>query len=483
LTELTGPASFQEEFPSAPQCVASVAQAPPDADATERDMPLSQTEFADAMAALGPFEREPALAVAVSGGADSLALCLLAYRWAQDRKGSVIALTVDHRLRSDSTSEAEQVGEWLKAHTIDHRILPWCGTKPKTAIQENARRARYALLTRWCREAGVLHLLLGHHRRDQAETVAMRMSRGSGEAGLAAMAGVVEMPAVRLLRPLLKTPPARLRAFLAARGQQWVEDPLNRDPRFTRTAVRNVLTVQATTETALSRLAARMARKRVSRDGAVARVVVDCVSFHPAGFAVIDAARLAAAPRPVGLAALQNVVACVGGGAYPPALAKIQRIFARVIMCPEAAGGNLGGCRVFWLNRHILVCREARNLPEPFSVQPDEVLMWDQRFLIRFTSTRDGDAAPAWIRPLRKVELRWLAAMCPHISHHRIPEAARAALPALLDEAGVFSVPHLGYRREGGRMPIVDFANVEFRPANPLAGAGCFLAYAGWGIM
>ena len=481
MTESTGP--DLQEFLSAPLSIASVAQASPDADATETDTPLSEAEFGEAMAALGPFEKKPALAIAVSGGADSLALCLLAYRWVQDRKGSVIALTVDHGLRIDSKLEAEQVGEWLKAHRIDHRILPWCGPKPETAIQENARRARYALLTRWCRKAGVLHLLLGHHRRDQAETVAMRMSRGSGEAGLAAMAGIVEMPAVRLLRPLLKTPPARLRAFLAARGQQWVEDPSNRDLRFTRIAVRNALTVQATTEAALSHLAARMARKRVGRDLAVARVVADCVSFHPAGFATIDAARLATAPGTVSLAALQNVIACVGGRAYPPALTKVQRILARVIMRPEAAGGTLGGCRVFWLNKRILVCREARNLPEPLSVQADEVLMWDQRFLIRFTPIHGGEAGPAWIRPLRKMELRWLAAMCPHIGHHPIPEPARAALPVLLDEAGIVSVPHLGYRREGGRMPMGDFANVKFRPANPLAGAGCFLAYARWGIM
>jgi hypothetical protein len=69
--------------------------------------------------------------------------------------------------------------------------------------------------------------------------------------------------------------------------------------------------------------------------------------------------------------------------------------------------------------------------------------------------------------------------MCHHISHHPIPEPVRAALPALMDEAGIFSVPHLGYRRETGSRSVIDFANIEFQPANPLAGAGCFLAYAG----
>jgi tRNA(Ile)-lysidine synthase len=256
-----------------------------------------------------------------------------------------------------------------------------------------------------------------------------------------------------------------------------MEDPLNRDPRFTRTLVRDALSVQAAMEPAFLGLAARMARRRVSGELAVAQVVADCVSFHPAGFAAIEATRFATAPRPVGLAALRNVIACVGGNAYPPTLTKIQRLFDRVITCSEAAGGNLGGCRVFWLNGRILVCREARNLPEPLPVQPDEVLTWDQRFSIRFASPRGGDAAPARISPLRKVGPRRLAAMRPHIRNHPIPEPARAALPALLDEAGIVSVPHLGYRREAGKVSVVDFANIEFRPVNSVAGAGCFLAY------
>jgi tRNA(Ile)-lysidine synthase len=462
----------------------------------ESTMPLSETEFAEAMAALGPFERTPALAVAVSGGADSLALCLLACRWAEARNGSVTALTVDHRLRSGSTSEAEQIGDWMKALAVDHRILPWCGPKPKTAIQEHSRRARYALLTRWCREAGVLHLLLGHHRRDQAETVAMRISRGSGEAGLAAMAGVVEMPAVRVLRPLLETPPARLRAFLVARDQPWVEDPSNRDLRFSRTAVRKALTAQTRTEATLARLAARMARKRVSRDLAAARVVAECVSLHPAGFAVLDGAGLASAPRPVGLTALQNVVGCIGGGDYSPSLAKIERIFNSVIIRREAAGGNLGGCRVLSMNGRVLVCREGRNLPAPRAAQPDEVVMWDDRFAIRFTSShcveeRHGDGASPWLRPLGREGLQQVAAICPRIRHHPIPEPARVALPALADQAGIFSVPHLGFRRESGTAldpnadsrTRLDIADLEFRPVNPLAGAGCFLAYAGRHIM
>ena len=160
------------------------------------------------MAPLGPFEPAPRVAVAVSGGSDSLALCLLADRWTRARGGTVFGLTVDHRLRLASGAEAAQVRRWLAARAISHRTLRWTGTRPVSRIQEAARAARLALLVGWCRRAHVLHLLLGHQREDQAETVLQRLVRGSGIDGLAAMAPVrlaIESDGggVRMLRPLL----------------------------------------------------------------------------------------------------------------------------------------------------------------------------------------------------------------------------------------------------------------------------------------
>ena len=117
------------------------------------------------MAGLEPFETPPRLAVAVSGGADSLALVLLCHRWARRRGGEVIGLTVDHRLRAESEAEARQVGKWLVRQGIAHRRLVWerLGGKPTSAIQAAARTARYRLLADWCRRRGLLHLALAHH--------------------------------------------------------------------------------------------------------------------------------------------------------------------------------------------------------------------------------------------------------------------------------------------------------------------------------
>ena len=182
------------------------------------------------MTAAGPFGPAPRVAVAVSGGADSMALLLLAKDWAP----GVAALTVDHGLRAGSTAEAAQVAAWCASRRIPHCVLAWTGRKPSSGIQEASRTARYELLTQWCRDRGYPHLLVGHHLEDQAETFLIRMQRGSGVDGLAAMPSTTARDGVRIVRPLLGVTPARLTAFLRAAGQPWIEDPSNDDPRFAR---------------------------------------------------------------------------------------------------------------------------------------------------------------------------------------------------------------------------------------------------------
>src|SRR5271165_4045530 len=140
---------------------------------------VTQAEFAAAMARLGPFEPAPMLAVAVSGGADSLALAVLADAWARARGGAIIALVVDHGLRAAAADEARATEQLLTGRGIAVRALRLAGLGPGSALAERARTARYATLTAACEAAGTLHLLVGHHLADQAETVALRVLRGS----------------------------------------------------------------------------------------------------------------------------------------------------------------------------------------------------------------------------------------------------------------------------------------------------------------
>ncbi len=253
-------------------------------------------------------------------------------------RGRVSALIVDHGLRPESGAEALEVAAWLERRGIHHRILVWRGPKPATGIQAAAREARYALLGDWCREAGVLHLLLGHHRDDQAETVALRAARRSGPDGLAGMAPVREIAGLRLLRPLLAVPKARLLATLRAAGQAWIEDPSNRAPRFARARLRQS-PLDAVDVAGRATARAVLDRRTAAWLAAMARI-------DPAGFVAWPRTALAEAPPEVARRALQQALAAVGGGAYSPRSARLDRLLEALLAAPGVPGRTLAGCRI-----------------------------------------------------------------------------------------------------------------------------------------
>jgi tRNA(Ile)-lysidine synthase len=305
--------------------------------------PIRGAEFSRLMAALGPFEDRPTIAAAVSGGADSMALILLLDRWARARGGAAIALTVDHRLRPAATAEARQVAAWLAARGIAQRSLTWAhgGARPRSALQAQARLARYRLLAGWCRRRGVLHLALAHHAGDQAETVLMRLARGAGIDGLAGMSASLARDGVRVIRPRLLSDPLRLRASLAAAGQDWIEDPSNRDERFERVRWRRLVPPDQRLPIALA--AAEIGAERRRREHDLADLLARA-RLTPGGDLDLPLAPLLAAPPALALAALARCLIAVGGQTYPPRRASLERLLAGL-----AAGGparTLGGCRV-----------------------------------------------------------------------------------------------------------------------------------------
>src|SRR4051794_41062438 len=207
----------------------------------------------------------PALVLAVSGGPDSVAMMWLMARWRRAlRHGPrLVAVTVDHGLRAEAAREARDVKALADSLDIQHRTLRWTGAKPGTGLPAAAREARYRLLARAARLAGATHVLTAHTEDDQAETLLMRMSRGSGIAGLAAMARQSQRDGVVLARPLLQTPKARLLATLTKAKIGYADDPTNRDRAFTRPrfrALMSALAAEGFDSRNLARLASRLAR-------------------------------------------------------------------------------------------------------------------------------------------------------------------------------------------------------------------------------
>jgi tRNA(Ile)-lysidine synthase len=207
----------------------------------------------------------PALVLAISGGSDSVALMWLVARWRRTlaRGPRLIAVTVDHGLRAEGAREARDVKRLANRLELPHRTMRWTGAKPKTGVPAAARAARYRLLAQAARASGATHIVTAHTRDDQAETLLMRLLRGSGIAGLAAMGRRTERDGVILARPLLDVSKARLIATLKRAELDFADDPTNRDLNFTRPRLRALmpaLAAEGGDPANLVRLAARLAR-------------------------------------------------------------------------------------------------------------------------------------------------------------------------------------------------------------------------------
>lgn len=387
-------------------------------------------DFDGLMAGLGPFEPNPHLAVAVSGGPDSVALMHLAADWVAARSGRLVVLTVDHGLRPGSADEARQVGHWAASLGLDHHILPWMGAKPASGVMQAARQARYGLLDDWCRQHGVMHLLCAHHQDDQTETIAMRQARGSGLVGLAGMGAVRDLGFARLLRPLLSVSKDRLRHYLLARGQDWIADPSNGDLRFERARLRTQAIALIRPDPYGHAAALRSAATLILAHGA---------RLHPAGFAI-----LRGGVRPddaAWLLALSRLMMAVGGQIYPPRRLALARLFQS-----PAGMRTLHGCRLRFTPDEILITRELGRCPPTLPLMPGQSGVFDNRFAFRLSA----DA------PLGLV-LSYLGAKAAgRAARFAVPAPVRAALPVIRREESIFGAAKLGYKFDQEAMDYLD---------------------------
>ena len=436
--------------------------------------PLGPAEFDSLVSPLGPYESAPHVAAAVSGGADSLALALLLRPWVEAQGGRLTALTVDHRLRPGSAAESRRVGRILRPLGIAHRILTWEGPAPARNIQAEARRIRYDLLGEWCARHGVLHLALAHHLEDQAETLLLRLGRGSGLEGLAAMPALGEGVMLRVLRPLLTVPKARLVATLTERGLSWIEDPSNADVRHARVRLRKLdraLSAEGLTAARLAATAGRLGRARQAVEDQVSALLLRAVRLRPEGYGELDPKLISAASDEVALRGLARLLRSLGGQAYAPRLERLERLLQRLregLAQGTIRGMTLGGCRLLprgGRRPYLLVVRETRRL-ETLSLAPGRSVLWDGRFEIKVpdSAPESGLRVAALGAALRSA--RGHPAALRGGGRLGVPAAARPALPALRDARGLLAVPHLGYQRGGLRAQIV--VKCRFTPKNGL---------------
>ena len=335
---------------------------------------ISQSEAKVLFADLGSAK---ALVLAVSGGPDSTALMVLVARWRKSLRNGpdLVAITVDHGLRPEARREARDVAKLAQVLGIAHRMVRWQGAKPKTGIPQAAREARYRLLANAARKAGASHVLTAHTLDDQAETVLIRMSRGSGITGLAAMqrtsvipghaesvdpqsmlrsTGVMDsglaalrprpgMTELLLVRPFLDIPKVRLIATLAKAKIAYADDPTNRDAAFTRARLRGLmpeLAAEGLDARRLSVLARRLRRADDAIEAAADRAMEEIMLPQTRKMACFDAGRFLALPPELALRALARAILALGTDARIE-LAKLEALQAAL----AKAGKSGARCR------------------------------------------------------------------------------------------------------------------------------------------
>jgi tRNA(Ile)-lysidine synthase len=337
--------------------------------------------FAAAMRKLGFDAAAPKIAIAVSGGGDSLALTLLLRDWAAARGGEILALTVDHGLRPGSRAEAEKVHTLLAARGIRHDILSWTGDKPVTHIHERARTERYRLLQKACRQGGINVLAVAHNLEDQIETFWMRLAKGSGLDGLAAMAPSRDVDGLNIIRPLLGFSRAGLRAVCTAYGVEWLEDPSNSSEKFLRAKLRpfeELLAAEGLSPQRLAQVLQKLEEARAALQSVTKTALDAAARFHPEAYATLDRRAFERQPAEIQRRMLSLLLQAVAPQPYTAGFESLEQARCE-ILDPAFAGRTLAGCEIFPHGGGIVVCREAgAAAPSPLR----NGLVWDGRLAV-----------------------------------------------------------------------------------------------------
>lgn len=323
--------------------------------------------------------RPDRLAVAVSGGGDSLALLGLACDWAEDNHCRIQALTVDHGLRPEAGDEALLVAREAMRMGAEHDTLYWTGWDGKGNLPAAARDARYRLMRDFCARAGIGAILLGHTQDDQAETVLMRLARGSGVEGLSAMAEG-RYGRDDILRPVLGETRADLRIWLTRQGMRWFEDPTNDDPRYDRVRARRLLTQLAPFGLDAGRLAETAASMARARAALLARAVdvADRIVTDRRGMLIFDRDGLNRTEEETRLRLVAHGLACLSGAPYKPRLAALSATLDRAL---AGQGGTLQGCRLIPSRGTLMMVREFKAVAD-LHCAADGHDVWDGRWRI-----------------------------------------------------------------------------------------------------
>ena len=407
-------------------------------------IPVKRKEFSKFISACGTASTSTHLAVGVSGGADSMALCILSNQWGRLNGISVTALIVDHGLRQNSSLEALKVSSWLKQLKINFDILTIKKPQPITRIQELARTWRFSAFNQWCRANGADTILLGHTLEDQIETVFMRILANTGPDGLSGIRNYTRIAGLNIARPLLSVTKKRLIATCHQYNQVWIEDPSNSDEKFTRVVLRNLQ--PKIKEVGLSkRHVERFAKVMGSMRDVLDKMCHDFVrafgEVSTSGVLRLDSLRLSEIPMEIRELLVGRILKSIGGVTRPVRKKRVVRL-CQDLTSRSLLKTTLGGCIIQKSeNGIIFFYREYFKCAPPILALTEQVTRWDNRFeVLRM------DETDAYIEKLGYhgwLQIKMGKKVYGDVnSLLKIPFGARLSLPVVRHLDGTLLIPH-----------------------------------------
>lgn len=406
--------------------------------------PVSAEEFSLLIESFAPVSSS--IALAVSGGPDSMALAFCVARWAQRER---VAFIVEHGLRAESAAEAAEVKARLCGMGFSVEILPWTHGQISGRVHEKARQARYDLLIDACRRQGASDLLLAHHAGDQAETVLMRLAKGSGVDGLAGIPPSTVRDGIRLLRPFLSLSKERLIATCAAGGVAYVSDPSNASDKYARGRLRKILPLLAAeglTEGSLNALSLRAREAKEALDFMARDFLSKSAQVGLGGSVRFERDSFRRVPRAIALRALAGGLRFVHDGDYPPEYAPLSFLLDEILGEREEGARTLYGCMASVSKDRVALFREPSAAREVATLLPGQTVLWDARWRV----SSDPSAPSATVRALGFPPHQILDALAPDL-RHRIPQGRiRATLPAVWVGDVLVALPVFGEKSAFG---------------------------------
>tara|TARA_B100000929_G_scaffold288498_1_gene277099 strand:+ start:2628 stop:3887 length:1260 start_codon:yes stop_codon:yes gene_type:complete len=391
------------------------------------------------------------VAVAVSGGVDSIALMHVLSSSKLISNKNILILTVDHGLREGSKKDIHLVVDSSKKLGLRSQALKWKGSKPKNRIQEIARDKRYELLTNVCKQEGIKNLFLAHHLDDQIETFFMRLSKGSGLHGLTSFKAITTRDGIKLHRPFIDTPKKDLLRYAKVKNLNWSDDPSNYDDRFTRSRLRKVLPILYQEGFNQEQILISLKKMKIV-DDAIEDVTEEYMRKYLKiynNIAIFLSEELFfTAPKEIQIRVIEKSIKVFSSSSYSPRRQKIENLIGWIQSNSQDSAKTLGGTIFRKRKKELLLYKEPKLLDASVPIKPslNKYKKWDSRFLVKINKPCEG-----MVRELGKDGIKFLKTkkIVGKNGYDNVPISAFYSAPSFWNKKGLISAPFLGYLIKG----------------------------------